>query len=129
MIHYPRLSRYGNEFSFDLRLPDEYKEWVKKITPEIRESVEQGARKIQKSFELDDYDGDYPILNWSEDRGLIGIIVAPRAGVGLAIDPVYKYYFYHVESPLQAHALMDMISFYLNGLQAHSIGHRSETGR
>ncbi|MBI2448975.1 hypothetical protein HYV49_01630 [Candidatus Pacearchaeota archaeon] len=117
MIHYPRLSRYASEFELDLRLPDEYNEWVKRINPEIRESVEQGARKIQKSFELDDYDGSYPILNWSEDRGLVGILVGARSGAGLAQESVDRFYFHHVNSPLQALTLIGIISFYLNGLQ------------
>lgn len=117
-ILYPRISKVEGSLGFGLywRIPKEYRELVKKITPEFREGMQKRADLTQKSFGLSTYSGSYPKLSWSEEKGLTSIV----AGTGcpcVTLGSMNNYSFHNVDSSVQALALIEMLSIYLNGLQ------------
>jgi len=118
-ILYPRISKGEGNLSFDLywRMPKEHRELIKKITPEFREGMQKMANLTQKSFGLPNSSGSYPRLSWSEEKGLTGIVVGNGCPC-VMLGSMSNYSFHNVDFSTQALALIEMLSIYLNGLQA-----------
>jgi len=118
MIHFPRISLEQREFSLDWRLPAEYEDWTKAITPDFREVMEKRAKLVHTKFNLDNQYGSYPTLLWDDKRGLAGVVVGhgcPCARINET--SMHSYSFHNVSTPIQALALLQTLSVYLNGLQ------------
>jgi|SRR3972149_1481812 len=118
IILYPRISKTEDRLGFGLywRIPKEHRELVKKISLEFREGIQKRVDLTQKNFGLPASNGSYPKLSWSGEKGLTSIVIGDGCPC-VILGSMNNYDFHNVNSSIQALALIEMLSIYLNGLQ------------
>lgn len=112
IIWYPRVSYSNGSFGLDFKVPREYREWIRAITPEFKEGFGKKARQIYEGFDLSQK--GFPELKWG-DRGLTAIGFDDCSARLTSMENGFD--FHNVRNGTCAIALLNILSSYLNAIQ------------
>lgn len=122
MIYYPRITADVEDMKYglDLMLPEEYREWIKKIDDNVKIGTQKKCNLIQAKCNLDTSNGTFPGLEWSSnERGLLRIVIGMHCPCAKLDEEGRRFFFHNVSTSVQSLALLSMLTAYLNGLQLY----------